>query len=178
MKDYVDFRGTRYDPEDDARGWTCIKVLPFLTGKKWDEVALAYVHSLRPSSLRIVVGAEACDAETWRVTVHLNDDKTIRDIEQEVEVWLPDGVAHGHALGHALRWGKESKQCKWHLDATGTMYDGVHGGYYKFTEDGRTVPFPYPKNARLNTGNSWFGAVKSSAARYWNQICLFAGKNQ
>lgn len=142
MKDYLDKRGIKYEPETGDRSWTSVEVLPFLKGKKWDEVALAYVHSLRPSSIRVTPDYETADAETWRVTVRVNKDNIIQEIEQEVEVWLPEGIAHGHALTHALAWGIDSEQCKWHLDAEGTMYDGINGKYYKFTKDGKTVPFP------------------------------------
>lgn len=91
MKNYIDRQGNTYQPESECFGYTCIKVLQFLYGKKWDDVSLAFVHSLRPSYIRVIENSETSDSKTWRVTVRLNDDKTIREIEQEVEVWLPDG---------------------------------------------------------------------------------------
>lgn len=147
MKDYINKQGHKYKPESEHFGWTSIKVLPFLTGRPWDVVALAFVHALRPSYIRVIEGAETLDAMTWRITVRLNNNKTIREIEQEVEVWLPDGVVHSHALEHALRFGIDSEQCKWHQDETGTMFCGITGRYYKFTKDGKTVEFPMPKTA-------------------------------
>lgn len=87
----------------DANGYTSINVLPFLNGRPWDEIALAYVHALRPSQLRVVQEGIQLDAEAWRVTVWLNPDaRTIKSIEQEVQVGLPDGIDHGHALDIAL----------------------------------------------------------------------------
>jgi hypothetical protein len=87
----------------DSRGYTVIEVLPKLKGKPWDEVALGYVHALRPSQLRVVQDGIQLDAQTWRVTVWLNKDGlTISRIEQEVEVGLPEGIDHGHALDCAL----------------------------------------------------------------------------
>lgn len=145
MNNYIDKQGNRYIPESDCFGYTCIKVLPFLYGKKWDEVSLAFVHTLRPSYIRVIEGCEKLDSMLWRVTVRLNDDKTINQIEQEVEVWLPDGVAHGEALDHALEFGINSEQCKWHLDAAMTSFDGINGVYYKITKDGIPVEFPRTK---------------------------------
>lgn len=31
-----------------------------LNGRKWDEIALAYVHSLRPTAIRVTQGAGTC----------------------------------------------------------------------------------------------------------------------
>lgn len=121
-------------------GWKSIKVLEFLNDKQWDDVALAYVHALRPSSIRVTEGTTKLDARVWRVTVYINEDNTIRYISQEVEVGLPENVAHGEALSYALSHGIDSPQCKW--------YNGEHGGYilcpdgyFKHTKDG-LVKFP------------------------------------
>jgi hypothetical protein len=156
MKNYINKQGYSYLPESEDFGYTSIKVLPFLVGRLWDNVALAYVHALRPSYIRVIEGAETLDAMTWRVTVRLNDDNKIREIEQEVEVWLPDGVEHGHALDHALAFGVDSEQCKWHQDAEHTIL--FEGHYYKSTKDG-LVEFP-------NNGNPVTPASAGSA-----QIC-------
>lgn len=90
--------------EPDGVGYTVIEVLPFLTGRPWDDVALAYVHALRPSTIR--VNNSDCwklDARNWRVSVLLeSDDRTIKRISQEVAVGLPVGIDHGHALECAL----------------------------------------------------------------------------
>lgn len=82
--------------------YTSIDVLPFLKGRPWDDVSLAYVSGLRPSYIRVVHGAMHCDARVWRVTVYLDDKDLITDISQEVMVWLPEGVRHGSALSAAL----------------------------------------------------------------------------
>jgi hypothetical protein len=94
--DYEPFRGTSYG---------VIEVLSFLKGRKWDEIALAYVHALRPSSIRVTTGAIKLDASKWRVTVYVDNDDTIRGIEQEVEVGIPEnipGVIDGHTLSEAV----------------------------------------------------------------------------
>ncbi len=44
-------------------GRLCINVLPELYGKPWDEVALGYIHALRPSTLRIRRNGE-CETVT------------------------------------------------------------------------------------------------------------------
>ena len=72
-------------------GFTCIPVLAFLNGKPWDNMALNYVHALRPNYIRVVEhhGGITADAYSWRVTVWLQpDNRTIGRIEQEVEVGL------------------------------------------------------------------------------------------
>ena len=93
-------------------GWTTIEVLPFLRGLAYDDLARSYVHALRPSEVRVSTGLLKSDAITWRVTVMVDDANTIAEITQEVEVALPSGVAHGHALDCELRkrlpqkWGR------------------------------------------------------------------------
>lgn len=81
------------------RGYVSMPVLPFLNKRALDDVAFAWITSLRPSSVRLCRNGQNDDARCWRVTVYLHDNEdTIRRISQEVEVGLPDGVAHGHAL--------------------------------------------------------------------------------
>lgn len=87
--------------EPDSFGYTVIEVLPKLTGLPWNEIALAYVHALRPRRIRVIAPGGCCklDAQNWRVTVYLEaDNRTIKKITQEVAVGLPDGIDHGHAL--------------------------------------------------------------------------------
>ena len=71
-------------------GWTSIPVLEFVNGRAWNNAALIVVHSLRPSSIRVLVGGgRKANASNWRVTVALEDDgRTIAHITQEVEVGL------------------------------------------------------------------------------------------
>ena len=140
LDDYKSIQGKPYKAPD-RKGYTLLEVLPMLVGKQWDAVALAYVHSLRPSYIRVIEGEETTDAICWRVTVYL-EQGTIRKITQEVEVGLPEGVVHGHALQHALRWGLDSDQVVWHRDAESYAFDSTNGQFYKQTKDGKTVPFP------------------------------------
>lgn len=88
----------------DAEGYTTINVLQFLYGRPWDEIALAYVHALRPSKIRVNnADCWKLDATNWRVSILLEaDDRTIKRIWQEVAVGLPDGLNHGHDLDCAL----------------------------------------------------------------------------
>ncbi len=123
-------------------GQTSINVLEFLHGKQWDDIALAYVHALQPSSIRVTHGTTKADSRQWRVTVYIDDDNNIKEITQEVVVGLPEEVAHGEALGVALRYGINSPQNQW--------YNGEYdclvmtpNGYFKSTEDG-LVEFPKP----------------------------------
>jgi hypothetical protein len=85
------------------QGGVTIQPLVFLHGRKWDEIALGYIHALRPSHLRVVEGGVQCDSQMWRVTVFLeNDGETIREIEQEVSVGLPEGIQDGYEMRCAL----------------------------------------------------------------------------
>jgi len=81
-------------------GFSCVRVLPELEGKPWNEITKAYMRSLRPSVVRVVQNGApvTSDAKLWRATVYLTRSGSIDLIEQEVEVDLPAGVDHGHAL--------------------------------------------------------------------------------
>ena len=86
-------------------GHLSIEVLPFLKGRKWDEVAWAYVHSLRPSTIRVGLRGHAMepDAIPWRVTVLVYDDGEIHEISQECVVGLYGKMGHGHDLSLLLK---------------------------------------------------------------------------
>jgi len=144
-KEYISNHRVEYEAPQST-GYLCVEVLPFLKGRKWDEVALAYVHSLRPSCIRVVngiqVGFSTDDAITWRVTVVIGGGR-ITNIEQEVEVGLPEGVVHGDALKCALKYGLKSRQVKWHQDATGYTFGSGKIGMCKFTaKSNKAIPFP------------------------------------
>jgi len=85
MKDYHSTHMVKYE-RPASIGWTCVETLPFLIGRKWNQLALNYVHSLRPSSIRVTTGVVKLDAQSWRVTVYVDDNDIIEKIEQEVEV--------------------------------------------------------------------------------------------
>jgi len=82
----------------DHIGYASIEVLEFLKGRKWDQLALNWVHSVRPSCIRVTDCGVTCDAWGWRVTVYVDKDKTIKKITQEVEVGLTGGYENGHDL--------------------------------------------------------------------------------
>jgi len=125
------------------RGYTSIRILEFLDGKRWDDIALAYVHAVRPSCIRVTTGTITLDAHTWRVTVVVDDNNIIEKITQEVEVGLPERTTCGESLRVALKYGIDSPQVDWYNDdtITGFMVDGVNGIYYKRCAKG-SVPFP------------------------------------
>lgn len=85
MKDYYTNHLIEYE-RPNSISWTSIEVLPFLKGREWDQVALNFVHSLRPSSIRVTDGWMTLDSRSWRVTVVVDDNNIIQSIEQEVEV--------------------------------------------------------------------------------------------
>ena len=91
----------------DALGYTTIEPLTFLHGRPWDDIALGYIHALRPSRIRVATDSVQLDAQAWRVTVWLKaDGKTIKKISQEVTVGLPEGIENGHELEIAANEGK------------------------------------------------------------------------
>ena len=94
--------------EESSAGYLTIPVLEFLWGEPWNNLALDFVHTLRPSSVRVSnTGWWSVDSRCWRVTVALKrDNKTIERIEQEVEVGL-HSAKNGHNLSCQL---KEQKQ--------------------------------------------------------------------
>ena len=77
------------------RSYICIEVLPFLKGRKIDKVVMGYLHALRPSSVRVCYDMATLDSVTWRVTIWLNEDETIREIMQEVEIGIYEDVKNG-----------------------------------------------------------------------------------
>lgn len=97
-KDYYHDHMVVYEPSSGVRGGLDIKVLPELTGKPWNENALHLVHALRPSSIRVTTGEIKCDSRTWRVTVYINEENIIQEIEQEVEVTGMSGAKLREAL--------------------------------------------------------------------------------
>lgn len=96
-------QGRKFQPLD-RRSYLVVECLSELKGKPWDDNALGLVQGLRPSQLRVVNDRIQLDAQSWRVTVWLRlDGKTIKRIEQEVQVGLPEGVDHGHHLSELLK---------------------------------------------------------------------------
>ena len=108
MKTFKDYYGS-YDSKFEPfgrRGFTSIEVLSFLKGHPWNDIALAYIHALFPSAIRVTNGDVTADAYLWRVTVTINEKGVIEEISQEVQVGLPEGIANGHELDCALKSGK------------------------------------------------------------------------
>ena len=97
---YLGKCGREYIPPKEGHAFCVFEVLPFLKGHSWDEIALACVHSLRPSRIRVTSGAVTCDACPWRVTVFMDANNQIERIEQEVEVGCveKDGIHCGHDM--------------------------------------------------------------------------------
>ena len=99
--DFIHTQGKYYEPPI-CRGYTRIEVLAFLKGKPWNEIALAYVHAVSPSYIRVIKGEETTDAKAWRVSVYIDRNSIIEKITQEVEVALPDGIQNGYELRKSL----------------------------------------------------------------------------
>ena len=88
----------------DERGYVSAPVLHFLWSRPWDNNALNWVASLRPSSVCVTDGEVKLNCKQWRVTVYLEDDsRTIKRIEQEVEVGLI-----GCSCGYDLQYGERA----------------------------------------------------------------------
>lgn len=127
----------------DEAVFLSVEVLPILIGHKWDDIALGYVHSLRPSSIRVSTGSITLDSRPWRVTVIVDGDNRIQNISQEVTAGAPESIRCGEHMHTALVYGIDSPQSKWYDDDTisGYFYDGINGIYYKRCSEG-LVPFP------------------------------------
>ena len=90
MQDPSEFIGTqgKVYTKPSRISFRTIQVLPELIGRPWNKEALSYVHGLRPSYIRVVLGEQTTDAIHWRVTVGVDEDGRITGIEQEVEIAL------------------------------------------------------------------------------------------
>lgn len=93
----------RYPAQVNRVGYLSIKVLEFLTGYPWNDLALGYVHGLRPSAIRVTKDEETMDSVPYRVTVYVDENDRITGMRQEVEVWLPEGVEHGADLRERMK---------------------------------------------------------------------------
>lgn len=80
------YNGAPFKQAERGSGSTDIEVLPRLKGKPFDNLALAWLHALRPSSIRVSHGTICCDSQRWRVTVWLDDKELITKVTQEVEI--------------------------------------------------------------------------------------------
>lgn len=94
-------QGAAFDAQPDCYcAGTTIEVLCFLRGRKWDEVALRFVTSLRPSWIRVVHESEQTDSKPWRVTVWVDEFMRIQRIEQQVKFY--GAGFSGHDLMQAI----------------------------------------------------------------------------
>jgi hypothetical protein len=96
----VEFKGF------DSYGYTVLEMLPQLVGRPCDDLVMAYIPALRPSSVRIVMGVQTCDSRPWRVTVVIDSHNHVRRIEQEVYVGLFEPFGCGHELDQYVRTGE------------------------------------------------------------------------
>jgi hypothetical protein len=84
-------------------GCLCLPVLHFLWGQPWNGLAKCFVHSLRPSAVRIAHDEVKTDSQPWRVTVWLDGYGKVDRVEQECEVGLLARHQHGLALKTEFR---------------------------------------------------------------------------
>jgi len=95
-----------------SKSWSfaVVRVLEFLWGQPWNNLALNYVMGLNPTSIRVSTGTITADAYFGRVTVLLDkDERTIRKIEQEMQVGLI-GCENGWDLNLKLMQQKTGKK--------------------------------------------------------------------
>lgn len=104
MSDFAIWLPETAQKAEKSHGYINLVVLPCLKGRPMDEVAQAFISTLRPTSVRVIKfnQAQHCDAQTWRVTVNLKRDGMIDCIHQECSVELPEGVDNGHELSLLL----------------------------------------------------------------------------
>lgn len=100
MKDYHSSHMVVYDPPDKI-GFLSLPILQFLVGHPWDQLALNFVHAVRPCAIRVIGtgGCKKTDARQGRVTVLvLGAEDRIVSISQECSVGLEPDYEHGHHL--------------------------------------------------------------------------------
>jgi hypothetical protein len=103
---YRHHQGVRYnDALVQAAGRTSIEVLPFLKGRPWNNLALAWVHALRPSTIR-AGGEQTTDSRLHRVSVELDNEGKILNITQEVEVAHCNGADLWRLTNHQVVGGE------------------------------------------------------------------------
>jgi len=103
MKDYFSPLGVKYEASNH-QVWPSLPICQYLVGTPWNDTALAAVSSTRPSSIRVVRhdGEIKDNGSMWRVTVFLDHLGLISNVEQEVVVDAPEGVANGHEFCRRL----------------------------------------------------------------------------
>lgn len=144
------FYGDNYNKVEMGKSYsfTSFQILEFLTGKPWDEVALACCTAFNPSYIRVTDGLVNLDGRVGRITVLIDENtKLIKKITQEVRVELPEKIRSGSALMYAIKYGIDSPQCQWFNDDTIEMFSMGEDYYNKHCKDknGKSIVVPFPK---------------------------------
>lgn len=84
---YFSASGDDY-PGCNKASYRTIKILEFLNGSELSDDTINWIHSARPSKIRILpfLSQYTTNSVHWRVSVHLTIDNKIAFIEQEVEI--------------------------------------------------------------------------------------------
>lgn len=104
----LDKYGYVVTPDSIGHCQASIEVLPELKGRPVDDVTIAYVLSLNPTSIRVRGNMEESDGRTGRVTITVGDSDAIVRIRMEVcpplsQALYDRGIVNGHELGTARR---------------------------------------------------------------------------
>ena len=98
---YKVYHHLEFDKKDfPSHSYCKIRVLEFLNGKPWNNMAANYLMALRPSYVRVTKGEITLDSCLWRVTVYIDNNNIIEYIEQEVEAGLIGIVNGSHLYQH------------------------------------------------------------------------------
>lgn len=79
-----DLSGVKLEENIGRTSQRTIPVLEILNGYPWNQESLNYIYGLRPSHLVVTTRKQHIDCVPWRVTVLLDNDLTIKSIQQEV----------------------------------------------------------------------------------------------
>lgn len=114
--DNADIFRKHHDPQlckSSGYSFSTMRVLEFLNGLPWDDLALTYVMALNPTRIRVTTGYITLDAVPNRITVYLEkDDVTISDIEMEISVMTSPLIQNGSELSYKLRMAREKLKAR------------------------------------------------------------------
>jgi hypothetical protein len=103
----------------EGHGYTSLDVLPEALGLPFDDLVVALLWSLRPSTLAVLGPGDGqiTNAVPWRVTVRLDEDGRVANVSQEVAVGFGTGSDVMAALRRASLESTARRLAGWKRDS-------------------------------------------------------------